>query len=461
MRHLAIQSLWTPFDMDLSRNIAAQATACSWATLPEKVQNAARLALADGLAVMRAALEHEPATHPFQAHARALGGQGATLLSGGVTAPPNAALANGALAHALDFEDTFDAAGLHVNAAVIPTILALAESKGVSLGDVLTAITLGADLACRLGLSLTSNPSDRGWYFPPMIGACGAAFAGSHLLGLSPAQTASALSLTQTQFALTDALKHDTDTDLRAVRDGFAARAATEAVMLAAAGVKGTSDPLADVGGIVHIMTGAAPDITAFDGFGVRFATPDLSVKLWPACRGTHQAIALALALKDARTTASDLESVAFTVRPPDDMLFEPRAHRVAPNSAIAAKFSIPFCFSAALLNGPPTLASFSEKAREERATLDLASRISMEICDRAAIPAARITFADGRVERHLLPPAPKLNYAMLNFATLTPKLRDCVGHSDALDALRSLETAAPETPVTSCMTRFCSAQTC
>ena len=100
--------------MTATLDIAARSRAVSWENLAPSAQHAARLCLADGLAVMLGALRLEPAVQPFQTQARLYGPGPAPLLAGGNAPAPAAALANGALAHALDFEDTFDRAGLHV-----------------------------------------------------------------------------------------------------------------------------------------------------------------------------------------------------------------------------------------------------------------------------------------------------------------------------------------------------------
>ncbi len=439
--------------MSLTLDIAQKALSLEWDHLPPVVQHTARLCLADGLAVMLGAVRHEPAVQPFAAQARSYGPGPATLLAGGSAPAPAAALANGALSHALDFEDTFDAAGLHVNAAIIPVVLALAEAKKKSLGDVLIAMTLGADFACRIGLSLTTDPASRGWYHPPMIGSFGAALAGARLLGLSPEKTVAALSLTLVQLALTDALKRAPASDLRAVRDGFAARAACEAVLLAKGGVTGTPDPLAENGGLVPLLTGAPPAPEPFNDFGENFHTPDLSLKTWPCCRGTHPAIALALELRDAGTAPEELAGIAFTLNPPDDMLFEPRTDRIRPGTAIAAKFSIPYCFAHTMLHGPPGLDAFNDDARRDTATLALASTVTLESCTAGAEKTALLTFKDGSRSDHVLPEPPTLLAATSSFDEITDKLRDCLGPSDAIDTLLSLETADPSQPIPHLMT--------
>jgi hypothetical protein len=82
--------------------------------------------------------------------------------------PPSAALANGAAAHALDFDDQHDPARVHTNCVVLPTLLATAEDiGGVSGKDFLLAHAIGAELHARLGLACY-NSLGKGWH-PTMV----------------------------------------------------------------------------------------------------------------------------------------------------------------------------------------------------------------------------------------------------------------------------------------------------
>jgi 2-methylcitrate dehydratase PrpD len=451
--------------MNLTRHLAETYLRLGFSSLPIVVNQATRLSLADGIAAMLAATRAEPATEPFATIARQYCDQsgsgssagGVTLLAGGRSTPSGAALANGALSHAIDYEDTFDPAGLHPKAEAIPVLLALADAEAKSLGDLLAALAVGCDLTCRLGLSLTADPASRGWYHPPMLGAAGAALAGAHLLGLDLEETVAALSLTQTRFALTDALKRSPASDLRAIRDGLAAQAALDAVLLARAGVIGTDDPLGEPGGLVHLITGDAPNELAFEGIGRRFSGALVTLKTWPCCRGTHGAIQLALDMRGRGVKPDDIAGMRFTVMPPDDMLFTPLADRQAPSTAIGAKFSIPYCFAYTLINGAPGLAAFDRPARQDDAVLDLASRITMASVSptgpaRAEIHQANLPAELGGLTEELLPEPPSLIAEEARFADIEAKLHECAGVAgggeDMAQCLMGLETADPDTPV-------------
>ncbi|MGI3163768.1 MmgE/PrpD family protein [Pseudooceanicola sp. 200-1SW] len=429
--------------MSLTRSLAARVLATR--ALPPGAAQAARLSLLDGLATMAAAVTLEPAARPFAEMARGSGA--ATLLAGGSAPPGLAALANGALSHALDFEDTFDATGMHPNAVAIPALLALAEGEEAPLADLLTSLALACDLTCRISLALATDPGAQGWYHPPMIACAGAALGAAHLLRLSPDQAVAAVSLALVQFTLTDALKRSPASDLRAVRDGFAARAAVEGALLARAGVTGTLDPLGESGGLIPLLTGRAPEVAAFDDLGRVFLGEQVTLKLWPCCRGTHPAIALGLALRADGVAPDRLAGAAFTVCPPDDMLFHPLADRQRPQTAIGAKFSIPYTFAQAWRQGAPGLAAFAEAPRQDEATLALGGRITLEACAPGLTRHARLRFTDGREEIRPLPAPPVLPAGRAALADLAAKLADCRAHAPQaahplLDAL-----ARPELP--------------
>jgi 2-methylcitrate dehydratase PrpD len=83
--------------------------------------------------------------------ARTYGGQGgATIIASDFVAGPiEAAIINGALAHADETDDNYSAGGAHPGCAVIPAALALGEVFGVDGMRFLRAVTLGYDIGMR------------------------------------------------------------------------------------------------------------------------------------------------------------------------------------------------------------------------------------------------------------------------------------------------------------------------
>lgn len=373
----------------LSARIAGALAATRFEDLPPATAANTKRSLLDAIGVMLAASGLTPACRPFTDLARAAGAGSCTLIGAGETgAPAAAALANGALAHAIDFEDGHDGAPVHPNAVQIPAALALAEAlEGVDGRTFLTALAVGCDLACRMGLSLGADPARFGWYPPPMLGAYGAVAACAKVAGLTPAQIVDAFSLLLCSSVTSGEIKYSPLSDMRAVRDAFPAQAALQAVQLAERGVTGFEAPLEGKAGFFALYAQAAFDERVLlDGLGTRFEGENLTFKRWPSCRGTHAGIEGALALAAERPGLVEaIEAIELTGHPVMAMLDAPHEAKRAPATAIDAKFSLPFTVATALLRGDVTLDSFSDEALRAPDVLALAGKVRFTVLEDAA----------------------------------------------------------------------------
>jgi 2-methylcitrate dehydratase PrpD len=342
----------------VSQAIAAHVAAARFENLTPAAVTAAKRSLLDAVGVMLAASGlgedcdafvelAEPGPCAILGH-----GRGASVLT--------AALANGSLAHALDYEDALDGAPIHPNAAIVPAALAVAQHLGGVSGErLLTALAVGCDLTCRLGMALTTNPDDHGWYPPPILGAQGAAAAAAVLLGLDASQTVQAFALALGPSAMTAEFKRTPDSTLRAVRDAFATHAGVLGALLAARDVRAFDQPFEGQAGLfAQFSRSPFRAEVLLDGLGHRWWGEEVSFKPWPSCRGTHAAIEAALRLR-ADVNPSDVQAIRLTGGPVQRMLAEPRVEKQAPATAIDAKFSLPFTVGLALAHGAVTLDSF------------------------------------------------------------------------------------------------------
>ncbi|MFZ3484093.1 MmgE/PrpD family protein [Sphingomonas sp. 3-13AW] len=348
------------------------------ADLPKTTLAATARALLDGVGVILAASGTSADVQPFLHLAAGEAGLCTVLGTDIRSTPALAASANGAMAHALDFGDTFDRGALHPHASAIPAALALAQARGgVDGRSFLTALAVGCDLTCRLGLALRQPMEQAGWYPPPLLGALGATATAARIIGLNADQLRAALSLTLCAVTAPGAIGSDPHSTLRATREAFAARAAVESVLLAEAGVRGFADPIGGKGGFYALYAGGAfdPDVL-FDGLGERFWGEALSFKPWPACRGTHAFIELALEARTAIPDLASIERIEVDVGEVQQMLIEPLAAKAAPATAIAARFSIPFTVALALRTGDVTLDDFGPESLADPAILMLSARV-------------------------------------------------------------------------------------
>ncbi len=115
---------------------------------------------------------------------------------------PSAAIVNGAASHALDFDDVNLAMPGHPSVAILPALLALAEERGSTGADVLTAFVAGYELQCRVGKTIAPGHYDGlGFHATATVGSFGAAAACAHLMGLDAEKFAIALGIAGTQAA--------------------------------------------------------------------------------------------------------------------------------------------------------------------------------------------------------------------------------------------------------------------
>lgn len=431
----------------LSLRLAQFVAGTPEAGIPSSALRSAARVVLDASGVMRAASALAPEVQPFIAHA-VEGGAGPARILGTAHAvrPALAALANGAMAHALDYEDAFDGAPLHPNASLVPAVLALAQAQGrVGGRSLLAAIAIGCEVSCRIALSLRQRLEDGGWYPPPILGAFGAVAGAARLLGLTPQQLLDAWSLVLLQNSMPGEIKHDRDTVIRAVREAFPAQAAVQAVQLARSGVRGFGAPLEGRDGFFRLFAGnhyAAEGLMAPPP--ERWHIESLSFKPWPSCRGTHAAIECALLLRE-QVDWRAIRALRIEGCEVHRMLALPPDRKAAPRTAIDAKFSLPYTVATALVTGRVNLDSFGAAALANAEVLQLAQRAGFVQredwgVERAVSGAVQLTTADGRILRHEILDPRGSPARPLDEAELATKFVDCAARAQlSLDA----ETAA------------------
>lgn len=355
--------------------------------LPNDVIHAAKLSLLDGLGVSLAASALSESAQPFISLARtAQLPVGTPILGAGFSAAPSvAAMANGALAHALDFEDTHDAAIVHPYAAAIPAALSALTSPGArktSGRDFLASIAHGANLVCRVSLGFVESPETNKWFLHPVLNSFGAAAAASRILGSSAIETENALSLAFSQSTSSAAAKSAPRTDYRAIREGFNAHAGFTGAMLARSGLIGFAGVFDPPFGINNLYGDGQVDESALLGdLDSRWENLAVSFKPWPACRGSHAFIDCALQIKDnPMLDASRIASIELTVSPFYHPLCTPLGEKAHPETGPEAKFSIPFVVATALLRGKVALADFSTEALLRTDVSDLAMKVKVTV---------------------------------------------------------------------------------
>jgi 2-methylcitrate dehydratase PrpD len=425
-----------------SLTLARHLRSASYDTIPAAALEAAKRSLLDAIGVSVAASALAPECLPFIDVAREQGPGPCTILGTTTCAAPlAAAFANGALAHALDFEDAHEEALLHPNASLVPVLLALAESEPPVDGRrFLAAMAAGCDLACRLSLACGDALRERGWYPPSLLGAFGTTAGGAHLLGLDERQLLDAFSLLVGQLGSHGELMHARGSVMRSVREAFPAQAALASVLLARRGVRGYDEPFEGRAGFFRVYAGGDVDERKLlDGLGESYAGARISFKPWPSCRATHAFVEGALALRAEPVERLELVGDPLAAA----IVAEPRERKLEPANVIEARFSVYCTVALALDRGAVTLGSYEAGRLTDERVLALARRISFE-ADPARAPGSGLVRAvrpDGTHAEVSVESAPGSPERPLGDDALVAKFSDCVSHGtspvEARDILR------------------------
>lgn len=370
--------------------------------IPATVRERAGLILCDDFAAMVAARE-EPGLRAMQRTlTRRSGPPEATLFDGGKTRLDrlSAALANGAAADWCELDGGYRAAICHAGLYCLPALLAEAEAEGTAtVADVLLALVAGYETVARIARCFAFS---RPVLHPHgALAAVGAAAAVAKLRGLDAAATARAIGSASTMttpgpfnHAVAGAL-------IRNVWPGLGAQAGINAVDWAGFGIAGRPESLLDVYADVY---GAAVHPAALtEGLGARFAVEDGFHKLHACCQFGHSAVEAALAAREALGPDFHAARIAsITVETHEKGLVLDNA---APETTLAAKFSMQHMVAATLHFGHAGAAAFHAGTLHDPAIAALRERIILarllpELPPPEDRPArVTVTLSDGRTE--------------------------------------------------------------
>jgi 2-methylcitrate dehydratase PrpD len=265
--------------------------------LPGEVRTMVRHCLLDWLGVTLAG-SREDTAGPVLAEALEQGGAPqATLIGDGTRSSVlQAALVNGTLSHALDFDDVQFAMFGHPTVTVVPVLLALAERDGRSGREFATAFVAGVETECRVGLLATDEHYNRGFHATGTVGTFGAAAAAARMLELDAETSATAFGIAGTQAA---GLKANFGTMCKPLHAGKAAANGLYAALLAKRGFTSRPDILEHQQGFTDALSSGSDAHAALNGLGDFFHTRDILFKYHAACYGTHASMDAARQLRE------------------------------------------------------------------------------------------------------------------------------------------------------------------
>ena len=323
----------------------------------------------------------EPVSQTITGYVTKLGGPPqASLFGAGIkVSVPDAALANGVIAHALDYDDCGVKIG-HPSVLVFPAVLSLGEQLGASGQDILTAYILGLEVEGKLALHadfklMQARLNHQTWY-----GSIGAAAACAKLLRLDVTKTRMALGIGG-NFACGLSANHGSMAGAMAA--GNACRNGVTAALMAQEGVTANPNIIEAKNGFYDTLVGRDHyDAERMaEGLGNPFyiESPGIGLKKYPSCYHTHRALdGVFQLLGEHRLSDKNIAEV--------DVGTSERAMRVLafsePATPYQAKYSMPHCIAAAVVDRQVTLDTFTYDKMTDRDIVEAKKKVHLSFPD-------------------------------------------------------------------------------
>jgi 2-methylcitrate dehydratase PrpD len=366
-----------------SQVVARFAQGLSLADVPLHVIDKAKLVLLDTIGVALAASTMEFG-RIVASVARKLGGAAESHLIGSSVrvAAANAVLANGTLAHGLDYDDTLEEAIVHTGCCAGMTALAVGEELAASGRSVLEAAIAGTEVMCKVGLVAPGKFHARGFHPTALCSTFGAAAAAGKLYRLDISQWTDAFGLCGSQSSgIIEYLADGSWT--KRLHPGWSAHGGMIATLLAREGFRGPRTVFEGTHGFYRSFGGGNDyRLEKLVELGKVWEIPRLTFKSYPCGSISHPYMDCALRLKQKYSFHPEdvAEVVCRTAEGPVHRLWEPLADKQQPTSSYGAKFSLPYSIAVVLIRGKAGLEEFTDKAIRDAEVLDLAKKIRYEL---------------------------------------------------------------------------------
>ena len=429
--------------VDLTRELVAVARAITPATLPDWATRLARDCVLDTLAVAVAGRDDRLVAILLADAAEDGGTPAASVIGRPERLPgPVAARVNGAMAHALDYDDVTMAMPGHPSVAILPALWALAEATGADQPAFNAAFVAGYEVACRVGRAIAPGHYDGlGFHATGTLGALGAAAACAHLIDLDEARFANAIGIAATRAA---GLKSMFGTMCKPLHAGLAAEAGLSAARLAARGFTSRADALDCAQGFCRTHS---PDFfpeRALANLEAGLYIRENLFKFHAACYLTHAPIECAMATRaDDRVSLETIVSIRLRV----DQAVGRVCDIAAPRDGLEAKFSLRLAVAMGLAGvDTARLDTFSAAVAADPMLVALRDRV--DVVFQSGWPHTRaaldVTLRDNTTvttEHDAGVPAPDL---AVQRARVTAKARGLLGPARADAIGHALDRGAP-----------------
>jgi 2-methylcitrate dehydratase PrpD len=376
----------------------------SYADIPDEVKRYTKLCLFDWLGVTLGALNEEIAPILI-GFVEEMGGKSqATIIGKGIkTNVLFAALVNGSISHALDYDDTIAGSFIHPSVCLAPALMAIGEHLKVSGKEMITAFAIGFEIASRLGAAAGASHYGHGWHATSTMGRFGAAAGTAKLLNLRLAEIINTFGVAGTQIA---GLRETFGTMCKPFNAGKAAMDGVLSAYLAKRGFDSSKKIFEGKYGIGRVFAPKADANKLLDGIGTDYKITGVAFKRYASALATHSTIEAIKEIKaKEHLTAQDVHKIDIELgKLPLSVIDNKEPKRV-----LESKFSIHHCAALAFIEGSAGHNMFTNKKLNDPKLVDFRKKVKTELnpnFSRFETKIRIITIDGNRFERYI--PEPK-----------------------------------------------------
>lgn len=366
-----------PAEIKISRSkqVSDYAAGALAREFPADILVAAKVALIDVMGCAIGAWDDE-CVRPVRRVVEGWGARGeAQVFLGGRTAPAFAALANGTMAHAMDYDDSHQMGAGHISCVCGTAALAVAGQLGSSEKDTLAAYITGFEVMARLAgggpPGVGRSLHRRGLHPTSVFGRVGAAVVASVLMRLTPQQTEYAVGAATTTAG---GLVGSFGTHSKPFHGGKAAMDGILAAELAREGFQASTKLLELEKGLLDaFIQDRKVEVPPMD-----FSYWELKrngFKPYASCRATHASIQTSRKLA-AAVGGRKITRVHAKVHPNVVVV----ANQLNPQTPLEHKFSVRYCMAMGLTGYRLVASDFTDKLMQDAKLKEIAAVTEVEV---------------------------------------------------------------------------------
>lgn len=307
-----------------------------------------------------------------------------------------AALVNGTMGHAIDYDDVYAPLRGHPSLPIYVAVLAVSESEGKSGKDLITAYLLGVEIMTKIGTQLNPSHYLKGWHSTATMGVIGAAAAVGKLYDFTLEQFKTVIGLASSMIS---GIRLNFGTMAKPFHVGYAARNGIEASQLVKNGFTASHHTYDLPKGVFDLYSEEQTQINWSDQLAKPWSImqPGFHIKKYPCCYATHRHADAAYQLISENNL--DVEAIEKIECIGPVGTFVPLIYN-RPKTGLQGKFSLEYVVSAMLLDRAVNLNSFTDKMVNRSSIQKLIPKVVL--IEDSSIKEDRVAGNNGFVKLHI-----------------------------------------------------------